>query len=958
LGISDWRRVEEIVHEALERSPGERLAFVRDASGGDEALRRDVESLLANASIADKSTLRIGNLGLDLVGQQIGVYRVDSMIGAGGMGEVYRARDTKLQRDVAIKALPVVFTSDGDRRARFEREARVLASLNHPHIGAIYGLEESQGASFLVLELVEGLTLAERIAKGPLSLSESLDVARQIADALDVAHEKGIVHRDLKPANIKITPEGVVKVLDFGLAKVFAGDATAPDLTQSPTVTVGGTRGGAILGTAAYMSPEQARGQPVDKRTDIWAFGCVLYEMLTGRLAFPGHTVSDVIAAILEREPDWSMLPDSTPPTIRKLLTRCFEKNTRTRLRDIGDARLEVEDALNRTDVTTAGPDARRPRELRLAWTLTVMVAAAAGAFAIGSGAFSGASSVGVPTFSRVVRLTSSAAREMAPAISPDGKWVAYLSDARGTTDVWVQFVAGGPPINLTKDANIVLSSRSIVGGLEISLDGSRILFAGGPKDTAANFTYSVPAPLGGAPSLFLGNGKMGARWSPDGRRIAYVLAGSSAGDAIWIADGDGSNERLLVQAEGNLHKHWPSWSADGKYIYFNHSITAWNAAPTEVYRVAATGGPPELVVASASRAAFAAATPDGRALIYAADPVGAELSLWWRPLAGGRSVRLTTGVGEYAQPRISLNGQTMVCTLFERRDSLVRIDLGSNLGSTAGSTPLMDGYTGDLDPNLSRSDRLVFSSTRSGQRNLWIARSDSTDPRPLAPGDSIDEYPQFSPDGQQVAFISNRGGERGLWIVSVDGGVPRRLLVAAVLPYFSWSPDGREIVYSTPAGELPGLSVINVSDGRTRRLPTPSGATSPAWSPTADLITYLEVLPNSPGQQPIAYVRFMTSSGQPVPLDIGQTLHFVNGFLAWSRDGRKLAATRVPGTAAASVWVSDLDASRPIHQVLKVPDDALIRGIAWSGDGRSVIIGQQRASSDIVLFERTPGSP
>ena len=302
-----------------------------------------------------------------------------------------------------------------------------------------------------------------------------------------------------------------------------------------------------------------------------------------------------------------------------------------------------------------------------------------------------------------------------------------------------------------------------------------------------------------------------------------------------------------------------------------------------------------------------------------------------------------------------------MVCTLLETRDSLVRVDLGSDPGSTSASTPLTDGYTGDLDPNLSRSgDRLVFSSTRSGQRNLWIARSDLTDPRPLTSGPSLDEYPQFSPDGQQVAFISNRGGERGLWIVSADGGVPRRLLVAAVLPYFSWSPDGREIVYSTPVGELPGLSVINVGDGRTRRLqnPTSNGATSPAWSPTADVIAYLDVKPNTPGSlQAAATVRFMTSSGQPVTLDIGQTGPFSNGFLAWSRDGRKLAATRVPGTAAASVWISDLDASRPIRQVFTVPDDALVRGIVWSGDGRSVIIGQQRASSDIVLFDQTPGS-
>ena len=249
-----------------------------------------------------------------LSGRRLGAYQVQARIGVGGMGEVYRARDTKFGRDVAIKILPRHFTSDPDRLARFEREARVLASLNHPHIGAIYGFEDADGVRALVLELVEGETLADRIARGPIPLNDALTIARQIADALDAAHEKGIVHRDLKPANIKITPDGIVKVLDFGLAKAASGDAATADLTQSPTVTVGGTREGVILGTAAYMSPEQARGQTVDKRTDIWAFGCVLYEMLTGRAAFARDTLTDTLAAVVEGRPNWSLL-SATPTT-------------------------------------------------------------------------------------------------------------------------------------------------------------------------------------------------------------------------------------------------------------------------------------------------------------------------------------------------------------------------------------------------------------------------------------------------------------------------------------------------------------------------------------------------------------------------------------------------------------------------------------------------------------------
>ncbi len=257
-----------------------------------------------------------------LTGRTLAHYRVAEKIGAGGMGEVYRAQDTKLGREVAVKVLPEAFARDPDRMARFEREARLLASLNHPNIAAIFGLEESDGTRFLVLELVPGRTLNEHLAADPHTLEEKLGLARQIAEALEAAHEKGVIHRDLKPANIKVTPEGKVKVLDFGLAKAFAGDSSGGDITQSPTMSDIASRHGVILGTAAYMSPEQARGKPVDKRTDIWAYGCVLFEMLTGQMVFRGDTVSDIVAGILRGEPNWEALPDGVPPRVRDLLRR------------------------------------------------------------------------------------------------------------------------------------------------------------------------------------------------------------------------------------------------------------------------------------------------------------------------------------------------------------------------------------------------------------------------------------------------------------------------------------------------------------------------------------------------------------------------------------------------------------------------------------------------------------
>jgi TolB-like protein/Tfp pilus assembly protein PilF len=348
------RRVEEVCDAALDRDAGERTAFVAATCGDDDALRREVEALLAHAQTAEGFLATsmgavaanvLGERGASLVGQQIGSYRILSLLGAGGMGDVYRARDTKLDRDVAIKVVPDAFLGDPERLARFEREARVLATLNHPHIGAIYGFEEADGLRALVLELVEGSTLAERLMPGPLPVQEALRVASQIASALEAAHDKGIVHRDLKPANIAITADGTVKLLDFGLATVIA-DAAGPALSHSPTFTIGRTGQGVILGTAAYMSPEQARGKPLDKRTDIWSFGCVLFEVLTGRQAHTGDTVSDTIAAILGREPEWDALPDATPASVRRLLQRCLEKDPAQRLRDIRDARLELDHAV------------------------------------------------------------------------------------------------------------------------------------------------------------------------------------------------------------------------------------------------------------------------------------------------------------------------------------------------------------------------------------------------------------------------------------------------------------------------------------------------------------------------------------------------------------------------------------------------------------------------------------
>ena len=343
-----WRRVEGLFHAALERRPEARQAFLEVACGGDTGLGRQVELLLAKGEEAGsfletpamRDMIVTQTATVPLLGRQFGPYRIVSPLGAGGMGEVYRAHDSKLGRDVAIKTLPAEFARNPDRLARLRREARTLASLNHPNIAAIYGLEESGEADFLVLELVEGETL-----RGALPVQTALDRALQVAQALEAAHGKGIIHRDLKPANVKVTPQGTVKVLDFGLAKVMGGPEENQDLSQWTTATGIETAAGHIIGTPGNMSPEQARGEAVDERTDIWAFGCLLYELLAGRRAFPDETLPDAIAAVLEREPDWQALPAKTPAKVRELLRQCLEKDAGRRLHKIADARRTIEAA-------------------------------------------------------------------------------------------------------------------------------------------------------------------------------------------------------------------------------------------------------------------------------------------------------------------------------------------------------------------------------------------------------------------------------------------------------------------------------------------------------------------------------------------------------------------------------------------------------------------------------------
>ena len=877
-------------------------------------------------------------------GARLGPYEIVSLVGVGGMGEVYRARDTRLGRDVAIKVLPPAFAADRERLARFDREARLLATLNHPRIAAIYGIEESAGLPALVLELVDGDTLADRLRAAPHGLppAEALAIARQIADALEAAHDRGIVHRDLKPANVKITAAGDVKVLDFGLAKAADGSSgPGGDPTQSPTITSGGTRSGTLVGTAAYMSPEQARGRPVDKRTDIWAFGCVLFELLTGRHAFPGDTISDTIANILQREPDWTALPASAPPHVGRVLRRCLEKDRQRRFRDIGDVIIAIDEG----PAETSGAAPSVGRRVSPAAVATA-IAAGAAVFAAGWLAGGRSRAPDAPVFSRAVRLVSSPAHDFGPAISPDGKWVAYLSNLRGRTDLWVKFVDGGEAANLTSSLPLVLQTQDYIGGVDISRDGSQIAFAatalGGSQNDFS--TWVIAAPLGGVPRRVLGRGEQGMRWSPDGKRIAYMRAGGSGGDAVVVADADGQNARDVLAAQSGRHAHWLRWSADGGFVYFNHGFQNFNTEPTEIFRVAATGGPAEPVMRTARRAVAAFPSLDGRGLFYAANPDTADASLWWLDFRTGREHRLTSGLGEYGAPYASADGSRVVATVAEARQALMRVRIDSD--KAAPIEPLTDGFTGDFDPAFTPDgSRIVFASTRSGNRNLWIARADLSQPTPLTSGTDIDERPAPSPDGQWIAFASGRGRRRGVWIVNADGGAPRFLAPAEVIDALSWSPDSRQLVFSVP-GPAPGLMKLAVADGRMTRVPTEAAATAPSWSRT-NVIAYLETRPGIG-----ARVRLMTPDGEPIASALTDQLPLGNATMSWSPDGERLAVAGLPGSFPGTLWIADPRRDTAHRKIAELPAGVHLRGIAWSRDGSSLVVGYNQTAGDIVLFD------
>ncbi|HEV2323884.1 MAG TPA: protein kinase [Terracidiphilus sp.] len=799
--------------------------------------------------------------------QQIGHYQVVAKIGEGGMGEVYRARDTRLNREVAIKVLPRAFAEDPYRMARFEREAQLLASLNHPKIAAIYGLEESGATRALVMELVEGPTLAERIGRAPASarakasvspaqpaegasgtntsgpggtvghtrkaaipMDEALPIAQQVAEALEYAHEHGVVHRDLKPANIKVTSEGDVKVLDFGLAKAMGPADASGDLANSPTLSLAMTEAGLIIGTAAYMAPEQAKGKPVDRRADIWAFGCVLYQMLTGKKAFDGETVSDVLAAVIKSEPDWNALPADTPPAMQRLVRRCLQKDPHERLRDIGDARIAIEETLSGAEQEAAisgGPIAQSQPSSRLRGSLPGALGAAAFVFA-GVAAWlllRPAPPQSLYRFSISPPENGEFENGGEMSISPDGRYFAFVARAGADKPptVWLRPLDSltAHPVPGTEGASLPFWSP----------DSQQIGFH-------ANGKLEKVAVSGGLPEILCTASRPGASWNREDM-ILY----SDRGSLYRVPDTGGTPTLVAtpVAAQNETAFDYPQFLPDGRhfvvFVYTNAST------PTFIGAGSLDSKNVERLTQSTTNALYA---PPGY-LFYMQ-----ENALMARPFSartlrfGGPAVPVAQNVGEFAGPQygfftvapagllayqIAPAATTNQMTWFNRA--------GQKMG-TVGNVAIYSNMA--LSPE---GDRLAVGVGEHGKANIWVYDLKRGTVSRLTFNAAYDVNPAWSMDGSKVFFSSNRSGAWGIYQKAADGlGTTQTVSQSGTQnkALDDMAADGRYAIYDTATN--PSLVQLWVLPLFGDRKPFPFvkgnfGAASAQFSPNGRFVAY-----------------------------------------------------------------------------------------------------------------------
>ena len=832
-----------------------------------------------------------------MIGTRLAHYEITAHLGSGGMGDVYQATDTKLGRSVAIKLLPAAFASDPDRLTRFRREAQALAALNHLNIAQIYGIEDSGGTSCIVMELVDGETLQARILRGPIAMTEALAIARQIAEALEAAHEKGVIHRDLKPGNIMLA-DGKVKVLDFGLAKAYDTQSASADLSLSPTLTnMAATSAGVILGTAAYMSPEQAKGRDVDRRTDIFAFGCVLYEMLTAKKAFDGEDVTDILGAVLRVEPDWNQLPDGLPPGVRRLLRLCLEKNPKNRRSDATDIRLDLDHLLN--EPATAAPAAleipKRPM-----WARAVPVASALVIGGILSGvavwALRPAAAAGAVTRFSVTlpegQTFSNTGRRFV-AVSPDGSAMVYVANQRlylrqfselearpiPGTETWTNvvhpvFSPDGRSLAFWAASDRTLKKIAVSGGAAVTLCSADNVFGmswgeGGIAFGQGAGGISTVSENGGKPELIVSvkdnEAAHGPQVLPGGKAILYTLR--SAADSDW------DKAKIFVQSlePGSARQLLVDGGREARFVSTGHIVYAYQgvlfAVPFDVNTLKVTGGPTPVVEGVRNSGVTTGASQFSVAgngtLIFVPGPVsggssGALRTLAFRDRSGNEIERLKVPPRSYLFPRVSPDGTRVAVSTDDDKPDVWIID------PTGASAPRQLTLGGNSRVPVWSADglRVAFRSNREGDDSIWWQKADGTgtaERLTKAETGTVHAPNSWSPDGKYLAYTVVRGGsDVAVWILSLED--KKATLFAEQSRNSAFSPDGQWLAYqSSEAGQ--NQIFVQPFPATGAKYPVVPGG-HPFWSHDGGELFY------NPAAQQIGVVRINTrptfSFGEP----------------------------------------------------------------------------------------------
>ncbi len=990
-----WLKIKQIFQAALERTPAERSVFISEACAGDDEMRKEVESLISSdgrsgtfldSPAYEAAADMLGGHKTELKpGQTIAAYEILAFISRGGMGEVYLAQDRRLSRKVALKLLPRTFTKDDERLRRFEQEARAASALNHPNIITIYEILKIESSHLIATEFVEGETLRNRLAHSPLTLAESLNIAIQVTDALAAAHKVGIVHRDIKPENIMLRPDGYMKVLDFGLAKLTEQPSVSAD--EAPTKQVR-TGSGVIIGTVGYMSPEQARGKSVDARSDIFSLGAVIYEMVTGHKPFDGETPSDVLAAILKSEPaPLSVFLADAPPELARIVTKTLRKDREERYQVIGDLLLDLKSLRQELEFqarlgqsaasadgaanmaapptqsgapqVTAEPQGavttisqalsvelkRHPARLITSLAIIAMILIAGG---IGLYALLNRTPPRSHFQSSTIARITNSGKVIDARLSHDGTYLLYCLSDGGKQSLWLR------QVSTANDKGIVSPAPVGFFGLTFSPDDREIYYVVKANYDAGTL-YRVPV-LGGTPTRILEKIDCPVTFSPNGRQMAFLRANFPVGDqsALIIANLDGTAEQTLVTRQkperfAPIFFTGPSWSPDGKLIAAS---------------VFTLGGSSRVIAFPVNGGKEINLTPDpwpfsgqvqwlpdmSGLLVVAGTNSSTGAQLWFLSYPSGEKRQITNDLDQHRAIGLTADGSrfvnvvgTGIVSVFVAPDG----DASHALQLPTGNIGWGTGYGNSVA--WTPDGKIVFTSAEGNEVNLWIANADGTSRQQLTSNVGRNVGPTVSSDGRYIVFSSTRGGRQNIWRMNIDGTSSKQLTQGAAESLPVASPDGRWVVYTALGTTRPTIWKVSIEGGEPTEV-THKVSTTPTISPDGKFIAYLYTESPDPLVPPTKIAIIPFEGGEPVKTFSCQPPGTVQMYLQWSADGKSILYN-TNTSSVTNVWSQPIDGSPP-KQITDFKD-SFMTGFAYSRDGK-LVCSRGIFNRDAVIISET----